>query len=169
MLQLTRKTDYAIIALSHMARHRGQVCTARDVADRFRIPPALLMNVLKTLCQRDLVRSHRGAKGGYVLARPAEGISLVDVITAVEGPLRFVQCAGSNDAHKSNCDLTDVCPVRSPMQMIHRRMEAMLRQISLADVMREMDECESGVFLSVCGETLDRSTRPCADDVTAEA
>ncbi len=164
MFQLTRKTDYAIIALSHMTRQNGCVCTAREIADRFHVPQALLMNVLKIVSQAGLLQSHRGAKGGYTLARPAGEISLADIIAAVEGPIRFVQCA----EHEAACDLTHTCPVRTPMQSIHRRMEAMLRQTSLADIVHELEESERSVFVSVNG-AVQRTESPCTAGVAGQA
>src|SRR5690606_10453865 len=80
MLSLTRKTEYALIALFHLARESERVCTAREISARYHLPPALLMNVLKCLASGDLLLSTRGAKGGYRLALPPEAISLSAII-----------------------------------------------------------------------------------------
>lgn len=137
MLALTRKTDYAIIALSHMAENEERVCASREIAERFGVPTALLMNVLKTLCRQDLVTSSRGAKGGYRLARSAAEISLSDIIFAVEGPVHFVQCTERTDGSTVRCDLTEVCPVRKPVLQIHRRLNEFLREITLGDIVTD--------------------------------
>ena len=76
MLALTRKTDYALIALCHLARQPERVISARQIARRFSMPLPLLMNVLKTLAAHEVVRSVRGAKGGYQLARRPEDLTL---------------------------------------------------------------------------------------------
>lgn len=136
MLALTRKTDYAIIALTHLAQNSGLVCTAREIAEKFHIPTALLMNVLKTLNQGELVRSVRGAKGGYSLALPPAHITLEQIIRVVEGPIRFVQCSNSS-GDDPTCELTEICPVRRPVQRIQVRLENFLRQITLADILRD--------------------------------
>lgn len=155
MFALTRKTDYAIIALSHMARNPQRVCTAREIADRFHVPPALLMNVLKTMSQQELVRSIRGAKGGYTLAIPADRLTLAGIIEAVEGPIRFTLCSGGHE-EDSSCDLLDVCPVKRPIQQIHDRLAAFLRTITLADIIHEQGvaAADHSVSLSVEGEVL---------------
>ncbi len=137
MLSLTRKTDYAIIALSHMAENDGRVCAAREIAETFHVPSALLMNVLKTLCRQSLVTSSRGAKGGYRLARSAAQISLSDIICAVEGPVHFVQCTERTDGSAVRCDLTEVCPVRKPVLQIHRRLNEFLREITLDQIVTD--------------------------------
>lgn len=153
MLALTRKTDYAIIALTHLAQNRGNVHTAREIAEMFHIPTALLMNVLKTLNQGELVRSVRGAKGGYSLALSPEVITLAEIIRVVEGPFRFVQCSGESAAHEATCELTDVCPVKLPVQRIHTRLENFFRQITLADILRDAarDQSQQDTQLTVHG------------------
>lgn len=138
MLALTRKTDYALIALTHLAQNVGVVCTAREIAEKFHIPTALLMNVLKTLNQGELVKSVRGAKGGYSLAARPDDVSLASIIRIIEGPVRFVQCSGEAVASPDEaCDLIDLCPIKLPLQRIHARLEQFLQQITLADIVRD--------------------------------
>lgn len=154
MFTLTRKTDYAIIALSHMAHNPGAVFTAREIAEQYHMPPASLMNVLKTMCQGELVRSIRGAKGGYQLAMPAERLTLVDVISAVEGPIRFVQCTGQRGETETDCDLLDTCPVKRPVHRIHEKLTIFLEQITIADIVRDAEGGDRMVDLSVDGAVL---------------
>lgn len=134
MFALTKKTDYALIALCHMAQRPGEVCTARDIAEQFNMPPALLMNVLKTLNQRGLIGSVRGAKGGYRLAQPADQISLSTIVVAVEGPIRFVQCASGRDAPDNGCGLAETCPVTRPVNKVHDKLNEFLKQVTLAQI-----------------------------------
>jgi Rrf2 family protein len=134
MFTLTKKTDYAIIALSHMAQQPGQVVTAREIASRFHVPTALLMNVLKTLAHKELIHSIRGSKGGYRLAMPAHLITLETIIAAIEGPYRFVQCTGTHRDGESPCELLEVCPVTRPVQKVHAKLKAFLNEVTLADI-----------------------------------
>ena len=134
MFALTKKTDYAIIALCHMAQRPGEVCTAREIAGQFNVPLALLMNVLKVMNQAELVRSIRGAKGGYTLAMPAQQITLADIITAVEGPIRLVQCAAGREALADGCGLADTCPVTRPVNKVHDKLYDFLKRVSLAQI-----------------------------------
>jgi Rrf2 family protein len=139
MFALTKKTDYAIIALSYMAQQGGRVCTAREIAEQFNMPAALLMNVLKTLNQSELVSSSRGAKGGYRLAMPAEEITLCDIITVVEGPIRFVQCAAGAQSPTQNCGLAESCPVTKPVNKVHDQLNVFLKQVTLAQIAYDKD------------------------------
>ncbi|MBK8914843.1 MAG: Rrf2 family transcriptional regulator [Phycisphaerales bacterium] len=134
MLSLTKKAEYALIAMYHLARAEADaVWSARDISIRHGVPLPLLMNVLKTLHRAGLVRSTRGARGGYTLDRPAVSISLAEVIEAVEGPVALVECVGEADAH-GGCDLADSCPIRAPIARIHARLRQVLADVSLADV-----------------------------------
>lgn len=151
MFTLTRKTDYAIIALSHMAHKPEGVFTAREIAERYHMPPALLMNVLKTMCHGELVRSIRGAKGGYTLAMPPERLNLASIIATVEGPIRFVQCTGRRAVADTDCDLLDVCPVKRPVHRIHQKLTMFLEQITIADIVRDAENGDRVVDLSVDG------------------
>jgi len=148
LFALTRRTDYGIIALSHMAQRPTRVCTAREIAEQYHMPLSLLMNVLKSLCHAELVRSIRGAKGGYVLALSADQITLADIITAVEGPVRFVQCAGDGD---TPCELIAVCPVSRPVRKVHERLVDFLGQVSLAQIAHDNEYGSKNVALSLEG------------------
>ena len=94
MLTLTRKTDYALIALSHLAANQGRIVSAREIAGKYRVPLALLMNLLKLCAAAGLVESVRGARGGYRLGKPPEKITLVELVEAIEGPLKLSSAMG---------------------------------------------------------------------------
>jgi len=133
MLTLTKKTEYAMIAACHLANNSQQIVSARDMSDHFGVRLPLLMNVLKMLNQAGLLRSVRGARGGYTLALPPKQISLSLLIEAVEGPPRLVKCALPRK-DDPECELASGCPVRIPMGKIHRMFRSFLRGISVADV-----------------------------------
>lgn len=135
LLALTKKVDYGLIALSHMALHRQRVVTARDLAERYHLPPALLMNILKTLAQRGMVRSSRGPRGGYELVIEPDAITLDEIITAIEGPVRLVQCLDAEHAAPSErCDLACKCPISGPVRRLHRKLKEFLGEVTLAQI-----------------------------------
>jgi Rrf2 family protein len=142
MLSLTKKTGYGLIAMCHLAQlDQGQVASAREIAETFGVPQSLLMNVLKELAAAGYVQSVRGAHGGYRLGRSAEDISIADLITAVEGPIRLAECLAGDGAEGSSqdtCDLVDRCPIADPVHRIQRKLHDFLKQVSLADIVRPM-------------------------------
>jgi len=138
MLALTKKTDYALIAVSFMSNRQGDVISAREIAAMTKVPQAILTNILKTLSSAGLVTSVRGANGGYALARPVANISLRELITAIEGPIQFVQCALEQpESRKSPCDLESSCPVRSPALRVHDRLDSFLANVSLDEIVSD--------------------------------
>jgi len=133
MLTLTKKTEYALIAVCHLAHCGQDVVSARGMARLYGARLPLLMNVLKTLNQQGLLRSVRGARGGYALAVGPKNITLSRIIEAVEGPPRLVKCA-LPQPNDPPCELSSRCPVRYPLAKVHRLFGGFLRSVTVADV-----------------------------------
>jgi len=133
MLTLTKKTEYALIAACHLANVGQGIVSARDLSKLYNLRLPLLMNVLKLLNQGGILRSVRGARGGYALALQARQVNLAELIEAVEGPPRLVKCA-LPQPDDPPCDMSAVCPVRGPMAKVHRVFEEFLRSVTIADV-----------------------------------
>lgn len=135
MLALTKKTEYALIALSHLAKRTEPFVSAREIAQTCGVSLPVLTNILKTLTNAGFVESTRGACGGYGLARSMASISLHELITTIEGPFQFVQCVLSGpDANGLACDLEPSCPIRSPAFKIYDRMRAFLDNVTLDEL-----------------------------------
>jgi Rrf2 family nitric oxide-sensitive transcriptional repressor len=124
MLQLTKRTEYGLIALIHIADRAGLVVSVREIADHYPVPRRLLAEVVKDLAHAGLLDSQRGALGGYVLARRPEAITLGDVVVALEGAPLVASCESESDGVRSTCDVEPVCPIRSPL---HRLREGIWR------------------------------------------
>ncbi|HXD86917.1 MAG TPA: Rrf2 family transcriptional regulator [Urbifossiella sp.] len=134
MTLLSRKADYALLILSYLNEKVGGG-TARAAAEKFGISRAFVANILKELCQKGFVASHRGVKGGYSLARPADSISLAELLEAIEEGFRLTMC--SPDRHGVDddcCSLASVCTVKGTMADVHRRLLAVLHNVSLAEL-----------------------------------
>src|SRR5262249_11108959 len=134
MALLSRKVDYALLILSYL-HHKGQEGCAREIADRFGLSRPFTANILKLLCREGLVRSHRGAHGGYALARRAEDICLCELVERIDGPIRLAEC--NRPAAEGSCAVAEVCPVREAIAEVDRRVREVLRSASLADLFRQ--------------------------------
>jgi len=135
MLALTKKTDYALIALSFLANRPGKVVSAREIAGISGVPLPILTNTLKSLSHAGIVASERGSRGGYTLAKPADQVSLDELITAIEGPIHFVRCMLSDgETAQSPCIMEPSCPVRLPAHRIYDRLKQFLKSITLAEL-----------------------------------
>jgi Rrf2 family protein len=131
MLRLSKKADYALIAMKHLAtRPDAASVSAREIAEQYNIPLELMAKVLQRLARRGLVASHQGTRGGYRLGRTAAAISVADIIQAIDGPLTVTAC--STDAE--NCDQYGTCSVRDPLWRIKDRILAALATCSLQEV-----------------------------------
>jgi Rrf2 family protein len=135
MLALTRKSDYALVALTHLAQETGRVASAREIADLYRVPLPILMNILKTLAREGMISSVRGARGGYKLARNPRDISLRMVVRAIEGPVQLFQCASASkhDSPKE-CDQEHWCPITGPARAVNGRLQEFLEEVSLEEL-----------------------------------
>ena len=134
MLALTKKSEYALVAVCHMARVGQRVVSAREIAEQHEVPLPLLMNVLKKLNRGRVVRSVRGARGGYSLAVPPARLNLATVIEAVEGPVRLVNCVPGPEGTRRGCSRTDICSIRWPVRKVHERLLEFLTGITVADL-----------------------------------
>jgi Rrf2 family protein len=132
MLRLSKKADYALLAMRHLAAHsdRAAAVSARELAEEYAIPPELLAKVLQQLVRGGLLASHQGIKGGYGLGRAPAAISVADVIQAVDGPLTVTAC--SEDDH--SCDQYSKCNIRDPLWRLKDRIVAALAATSVAEL-----------------------------------
>ena len=131
MLRLSKKADYALMAMKHLATHTDTASTsARAIAEEYNIPLELMAKVLQKLARRGMLASHQGTRGGYRLARPAVVISVAEIIQAIEGPLAVTAC--STDAE--NCGQFAKCSVRDPLWRIKDRIVAALTTCSLQEM-----------------------------------
>ena len=138
MLALTRKSDYALVALSHMARRKGQLCSAREIAAQYRVPVPLLMNILKTLTNHGLVASVRGSRGGYRLAAPPSSITLQQLVEAIEGPVQLFQCAQADKNGSAGCCQQETsCPIVAPARSVNGRLQEFLSGVTLEEILQE--------------------------------
>jgi len=129
MLKLSKKVDYGLILLSNL-NAQADAASAREMADRYHLPQSMVANILKSLAGAGILRSTRGAQGGYELARAAEEVTLADIVRALEGPFNLVDCV----AEDPGCKFTEVCPTHDPIQTVHRRFELFMRSLTLAEL-----------------------------------
>jgi Rrf2 family protein len=134
MLRLSKKADYALMAMKHLAVHSDSLSTERARNRRAAdIPAELMAKVLQRLARRGLLVSHQGTRGGYTLAKPTSAISVADIIQAIEGPLTVTACSTDDE----QCDQFTKCNVRDPLWRIKDRIVDALATCSLAEIASE--------------------------------
>ncbi len=140
MISLTRKSDYALVAMAGLATRPGERASARALAERLGLPRPALRNILKELAQHGLIVSEQGARGGYRLACDPAGVTVADVVEAMEGGARLTPCCPpeSPDAPEgaSACRLESSCLIKSSVRGLHDRLNDVLRGTTIADLLR---------------------------------
>jgi len=137
MLRLSKKADYALIAMKHLARKStGATSTsAREIAEEYDIPIELMAKVLQRLVRTGLLVSTQGTRGGYTLHRPSAAISVGDVIQAIDGPFTVTACSTEN----SGCDQYNKCNIRDPLWQLRERLVATLAAVTVAELAAEQE------------------------------
>jgi Rrf2 family protein len=131
VLQISRKIDYGLRAMIHLAGlPDGRIASLQDLSSTLHIPREFLAKILKVLAARGLVRSARGAHGGYQLARPAGQISFLEVIEAVEGPVQLNVCLDQKD----RCDVSSSCTMYHVWKAGQDRMLEVYRRTTIAEL-----------------------------------
>ncbi len=139
MLKFSKKADYGLMALQHIASVQyGDLANARvvktkEIAEEYHIPLELLAKVLQTLAKHGMIESHNGPKGGYLLAREAATITIAQVLEAIEGPLGITDC--SHEREGVPCTQMDYCNIRTPLFKIQDSIYQLLNSMTIEDLM----------------------------------
>ncbi|MCX6378374.1 MAG: Rrf2 family transcriptional regulator [Armatimonadetes bacterium] len=138
MLSLSKKIDYALLALSYLAHKPYRAANTKEIAEEYALPVELLAKILQKLAKAEILVSTSGPTGGYRLLLAPEKISVGAIVDIIEGRPALVQCMRS-DSH--SCDQIQKCTIRTPLMRVNARMLDMLDEISLAEICK--DETES--------------------------
>src|SRR5690242_1513628 len=134
MLRFSKKADYALMAMKHLAlrgdRGAPGSSSAREIAEQYAIPIELMAKVLQRLVRRGLLASHQGTRGGYQLARTATNISVADVIQAIDGPVTVTACS----TDEGQCEQFSKCNVRDPLWRVRERILTALGECTIAEL-----------------------------------
>ena len=131
MLRLSRMTDFGVVVLSQMVFAQETLLTAAQLAEATGLPMPSVSKVLKLLARSHLVMSHRGVNGGYLLARPADEITVEEIISALEGPVALTACVDGLTGH---CGVETICPIRGRWDKVNTAIRSALDAITLAEI-----------------------------------
>jgi len=131
MIKLSRMADYGVILMVQLARAPGDVTTAADLSETTALPGPTVSKLLKQLSRAELLKSHRGTKGGYTMALPAGDISVADIVSALEGPIALTECMTADGAM---CEIEALCPTRTNWRQINDALVEALDRVTLDDM-----------------------------------
>ncbi len=127
MFRISKLADYATAVMVYLAGQPSEAHNAKDIAAHTRISLPTVSKLLKTLTKSGLLQSQRGASGGYTLARPAETISIAEIVTALDGDIAITEC----NQLSTRCLLETSCVTRHGWQLISRAFYRALHNIKL--------------------------------------
>ncbi len=134
-MQITRETDYAIRCVYYLAGKKNGVTMVDEISKEMNIPKSFLAKILQKLGKVTLVKSYRGVKGGFILARAPQEISLLDVIEAIQGPVAMNICA----LDKTLCERSSGCAIHPVWVEIRKQVEQALRKKNFASLRLDLE------------------------------
>ena len=130
MLKITRKVEYALIALRHMQLKQSEELTStKEIATRYGVPLQLLAKTLQHMARDGIIQAVQGSAGGYRIAINLDQISMKDFFERLEGPLGMMDCYFDSD-----CIQMGACNIRIPIQRINDNMRNLFSQMSVQEV-----------------------------------
>jgi len=137
-LQLTRGGEYALRAMTYLARFpEGHVASLHDICEAQDIPESFLAKILQSLSRSGLAMSQRGAHGGFALARPAAEITMRDIVEAVDGPIALNACVLWPD----DCRRSEACEVHKAWLLAQEQLMSVLDTVTLSTLAPRGGEC----------------------------
>jgi len=132
VFKISKMTDYGVVVMAQLAQATDAVVTAPDLASGAGLPAPTVAKILKRMTRGGLVTSHRGINGGYALSRPAEEISVADIIAALEGPVAVTACV--DGATGEACTVENLCLIRGCWDRVNAAVKRTLGSMSLAEI-----------------------------------
>jgi FeS assembly SUF system regulator len=131
MLKLSKLTDYAVVLLAQFARREGGIATAPQLCEQTGLPQPTVAKILKILAKGGLLTAHRGASGGYALAKSAREISVADIVTVMDGPIHLTECA-EETTHE--CQMSRGCAMQGRWNRVNQVIRSALQNVSLYEM-----------------------------------
>ena len=129
MLKLTRKLEYALIALRHMQMKGDTLSSTKEIADMYTIPREILAKTLQQMARLKYIDAVQGAKGGYRIDKVLSKINLTQFVEEMEGPLEMVECNINSD-----CIQINTCNIRMPINKINQNIRSLFNKINITDI-----------------------------------
>ena len=133
MLKLSKKTEYALMAVKYIALNSQDSVTAKEISDGYDIPYELLSKVMQKLTKFKIVRSFQGVKGGYSLNSSPDKISLIDIIRAIEPNYQITKCMKEHGSEK-DCKRINCCMIRDPLMKVQQEIDKIFQTMTISQL-----------------------------------
>jgi Rrf2 family protein len=136
MLKITRKIEYSLVALQHLAMSRqGELTTAKEISDTYGLPFDVVAKVMQSLCQSGVLKSEQGPTGGYLVQRDLTKISFFELVETLEGPMGLARCLHHDKP--TPCEIASKCNIISPMNYLNEKLSDFYREISISELLKQ--------------------------------
>src|SRR4029434_3146338 len=133
MFKLSKKVEYGLIAVKHMAMEgENTPCSAKEISEKYRIPYDLLSKILQKLKIEEILTSHQGTHGGYILSQKPDKLSLATIFNAIEGSSYILDCGQHDDPE--SCTIYETCILSSPLKKIQRQINSYFNSTKLSEI-----------------------------------
>ena len=130
MFKITRKLEYALIALRHIqGQSEDKVVSAKEISGVYRIPLQLLAKILQELTKHNILEATQGAHGGYKLKKSLDQMNLTALIKILEGPIGIMDCSID-----TKCVQLDICNIRKPINRVNDAIISMFDNLTLSEI-----------------------------------
>ncbi|MDO8643696.1 MAG: Rrf2 family transcriptional regulator [bacterium] len=141
MLRFNKKTEYALLAIEHIAikgpsANNGVVSSVREISEVYHIPFPVLAKVMQRLASQGLIKATQGINGGYQLAKPSDNISLADLVEIFDGPLAVAECFKKE---RISCPQWSDCTIKNPFMLLNQKIQKLLTETTIADLAMKND------------------------------
>lgn len=134
MLKLSKKAEYALMAVKYIATKQPESCvTAKQIAESYQIPYELLAKVLQQLVKFNIIRSFQGINGGYSLTKSPDKITLIDIIKAIDPDYRITECMKEKSS-SNECSHFDCCSIRDPLMKVQREIDKVFKNTTITQI-----------------------------------
>lgn len=134
MFQLSKKVEYALFAIKHMAAgDRGKIYTTKEISEKYQLPHELLAKIMQILVKHHFISSYQGVNGGYVLARNPSEIKVSEIISAVEGKssVTILSCETGNP---DDCTIHTTCTIKNPLVKLQNNINKVLEELTVTEM-----------------------------------
>jgi len=139
MIKISKLADYAVVLLSYLVREKNALMSASILAERTGIPLPTVSKILKILANVGVIRSIRGAKGGYQLTRDIDSISVAEIVEVMDGPIVLVDCQ-DREKNAEICTYGSRCSLQEGWSPINDAMKSALETVSLGDLVGQANK-----------------------------
>lgn len=137
-MQFTKAEEYGMFGVLYLAGKPGsEVTPLSEISETQHIPEKFLAKIFQSLSKAGIIRSHRGVRGGFTLARPASDITVKDVLETIQGPYHLMKCL--HDTAACTEDIADRCALREIVLLAEKKLVEVFEQYSVADLAEWQD------------------------------